>query len=164
MVKAGNPLNIHSYQDAAANTDIRVGVIPGGQETTYFRETGTSDDRMTKFTLPNDMFQALRAGRIDTFALTSITVQEKLKQLGADSGVERATPMDDLYLDGKLQKFYMGGGFRKEDQTLLDAYNGALADFVGSPEHMAIVEPFGLSSAEVPPSPPKTAAQLCAGE
>ena len=163
-VKAGNPFNIHSYQDAADNPDVRVGVIPGGQETTFFRVHGTPEDRMTKFTLPNDLFQALIAGRIDTFALTSITVQEKLKQLGSDAGIERATPMEDVYIDGKLQKFYTGAGFRKEDTDLLEAYNAAVNDFVGSAEHMALVEPFGISSAEAPPNPPKTSVELCAEE
>ena len=164
VVKEGNPFNIHSYQDAADNTDIRVGVIPGGQETTYFRVHGVSDDRMTKFTLPNDLFQALIAGRIDTFALTSITVQEKIKQLGSDGGIERAAPMEDVYIDGKLQKFYTGAGFRKEDTDLHEAYTAAVRAFVGTPEHMAIVEPFGISSAEAPPNPPKTSAELCAEE
>ena len=164
VVEAGNPFDIHGYQDAGDNPEVRVGVIPGGQETTYFRVHGVSDDRMTKFTLPNDLFQALIAGRIDTFALTSITVQEKLKQLGPDSGLERAMPMEDVYIDGKLQKFYTGAGFRKEDTELLAAYNAALADFVGSPEHMALVEPFGITSAEAPPNPPKSAAELCAEE
>ena len=164
VVKAGNPFDIHGYQDAGDNADIRVGVIPGGQETTFFRIHGVSDDRMTKFTLPNDLFQALIAGRIDTFALTSITVQEKLKQLGPDAGLERATPMEDVYIDGRLQKFYTGAGFRKEDTDLLEAYNAALADFVGSPQHMALIGPFGITSAEAPPNPPKTAAELCAEE
>ena len=163
-VKAGNPFNIHSYQDAADNADIRVGVIPGGQETTFFRVHGVPEERMTKFTLPNDLFQALIAGRIDTFALTAITVQEKLKQLGPDAGIERADPMEDVYIDGRLQKFYTGAGFRKEDTDLLEAYNAALADFVGSPEHLALVEPFGITSTEVPPNPPKTADELCAEE
>ena len=164
VVAAGNPFDIHGYQDAGDNAEVRVGVIPGGQETTYFRVHGVPDDRMTKFTLPNDLFQALIAGRIDTFALTSITVQEKLKQLGPDSGLERAMPMEDVYIDGKLQKFYTGAGFRKEDGDLLEAYNAALADFVGSPEHMALVEPFGITSAEAPPNPPKSADDLCAEE
>ena len=164
VVKAGNPFNIHSYQTAGDNKDIRVGVIPGGQETTYFRVHGVEDDRMTKFTLPNDMFQALIAGRIDTFALTSITVQEKLKQLGSGAGIERAEPMDDVYIDGKLQKFYTGAGFRKEDTDLHQAYIAAVQGFVGSAEHMALVEPFGISSAEAPPNPPKTSAELCAEE
>ena len=164
VVAAGNPFDIHGYQDAGNNPEVRVGVIPGGQETTYFRVHGVSDDRMTKFTLPNDLFQALIAGRIDTFALTSITVQEKLKQLGPDSGLERAMPMEDVYIDGKLQKFYTGAGFRTEDADLLAAYNAALADFVGSPEHLALVEPFGITSAEAPPNPPKSADELCAEE
>ena len=50
--------------------------------------------------------------------------------------------MEDVYIDGRLQKFYTGAGFRKEDTDLLEAYNAALAEFVGSPEHMALIEPF----------------------
>ena len=47
-VKAGNPFNIHSYQDAADNADIRVGVIPGGQETTSSGSTAfrRTDDQV----------------------------------------------------------------------------------------------------------------------
>ena len=93
---------------------------------------------MTKFVLPNDMFQALRAGRIDVFALTAITVQEKLKQLGSDSGIEKASPMEDLYLEGKLQKYYSAAGFRKEDTDLLEAYNAAVKAFVGTPAHLKL--------------------------
>ena len=165
VVKAGNPFNIHSYQDAGDNSDIRVGVVPGGQETTYFRVKGVPDDRMTKFTLANDLFQGLIAGRIDTFALTSITVQEKLKQLGGpDSGLERATPMEDVYVEGKLQKYFMGAGFRKEDTDLLEAYNAAVKELIASPKHLKMLSQYGVSSAEVPPNPPMMAAELCAEE
>jgi len=54
--------------------------------------------------------------------------------------------------------------FRKEDADLRDAFNKVLATFRGSSEQAALFEPFGITSAENPPSPPKTVEELCAGK
>ena len=52
-------------------------------------------------------------------------------------------------------------GFRKEDTALRDAVNAKLKDFIGSPEHLAMVEPYGFDQSNLPQL---TAAQHCAGE
>ena len=40
VVKAGNPFNIHSYHDVAANAEIRLGVIPGARRLPTFARSG----------------------------------------------------------------------------------------------------------------------------
>ena len=52
-------------------------------------------------------------------------------------------------------------GFRKEDQDFVDAFNAELKKFIGSPEHIALVEPIGFGKDYLPE---KTTAELCAGE
>ena len=69
-----------------------------------------------------------------------------------------------VVINGELMKFYQGEVFRKEDADLRDAFNAELATFRGSPEQATLFAPFGITSAENPPQPPKTAAELCAGK
>ena len=52
-------------------------------------------------------------------------------------------------------------GFRKEDTDLLEAFNAELEKFIGTPEHIALVEPFGFGEDFLPT---KTTAELCTAE
>ncbi len=164
MVKAGNPKNIHSYDDTVKNADVRVGVIQGAEEGNWLKAVGMPEDRIVNFPDPAAMLAGLKADRVDSFALAPVSVQAMLGELGSNGGVERALPFADLYVDGELMKFYQGEVFRQEDTDLRDAFDKALATFRGSPEQAALLAPFGITGAENPPSPPKTVEELCAGK
>jgi polar amino acid transport system substrate-binding protein len=164
MVKAGNPKNIHGYQDAVKSPDARIGVVQGADEGNWLKKLGMPEDRIVMFPDPPAMLAGLKANRIDAFALAPVSIQAMLTELGPDSGLERAHPFADVTIDGQLMKFYQGEVFRKEDTDLRDAFNKVLADFRGSPEQAKLFAPFGLTSAENPPSPPKTVEDLCAGK
>jgi polar amino acid transport system substrate-binding protein len=58
-------------------------------------------------------------------------------------------------------KGHGGFGFRKEDTDLIAAFDTALKAFIGSPEHIALVTPFGFGKDYLPN---KTMEQLCKGE
>jgi polar amino acid transport system substrate-binding protein len=164
MVKAGNPKNIHSYDDAVKSPDARIGVIQGAEEGNWLKALGMPEDRLVNFPDPAAMLAGLKADRIDAFALAPVTVQAMLNELGPNGGLERALPFGDVIIKGELMKFYQGEVFRKEDADLRDAFNAQLATFRGSPEQAALFAPFGITSAENPPTPPKTADELCAGK
>ncbi len=164
MVKAGNPKNIHSYDDAVKSADARIGVIQGAEEGNWLKALGMPEARLVNFPDPAAMLAGLKADRIDAFALAPVTVQGMLDELGPGGGVERALPFGDVIIEGALMKFYQGEVFRKEDTDLRDAFNMQLATFRGSPEQAALFAPFGITSAENPPTPPKTAEELCAGK
>ncbi|MFM9844275.1 MAG: ectoine/hydroxyectoine ABC transporter substrate-binding protein EhuB [Dongiaceae bacterium] len=164
MVKAGNPKNIHGYGDAVKSADARVGVIQGAEEGNWLKSVGMPESRIVNFPDPAAMLAGLKADRIDAFALAPVSIQAMLTELGPDGGLERALPFEDLVIDGQLMKFYQGEVFRKEDTDLRDAFNKVLVDFLGSPEQAALFAPFGITSAENPPSPPKTVEELCAGK
>ncbi len=164
MVKAGNPKKIHGYSDAVKSADARIGVIQGAEEGNWLKAVGMPADRIVNFPDPAAMLAGLKADRIDAFALAPVSIQAMLTELGPDGGLERALPFEDLVIDGQLMKFYQGEVFRKEDADLRDAFNKVLATFRGSPEQAALFAPFGITSAENPPSPPKTVEELCAGK
>jgi polar amino acid transport system substrate-binding protein len=163
MVKKGNPKNIHGYADAV-KSDAKVGVIQGAEEGNWLKSVGMPAERIVNFPDPAAMLAGLKADRVDAFALAPVSIQAMLAELGPDGGLERALPFEDLLIDGQLMKFYQGEVFRKEDTDLRDAFNKVLATYRGSPEQAALFEPFGITSAENPPAPPKTVEELCAGK
>jgi polar amino acid transport system substrate-binding protein len=102
--------------------------------------------------------EGVAAGRVEAYAGTSLTVNSLLAR--ADSqAIERAAPFEDPVIDGKSVRGYGAFGFRKDDRRLLEAFNEALARYVGSPQHLEAVGPFGFTAAELPKG--ATAASLC---
>ena len=75
-----------------------------------------------------------------------------------DASCAAITPM---LTDGVPEGFTTRVAFRKDDKELYQAFNEQLKKFVGSPEHIALVEPFGFGKDYLPN---KTMEQLCKGE
>jgi polar amino acid transport system substrate-binding protein len=48
--------------------------------------------------------------------------------------------------------------FRKEDAAFAAEFNRHLAEFIGTEAHLALIEPFGLTEADLPQ---RTTAELC---
>src|SRR5690606_15088518 len=46
IVQKGNPENLHSYEDIAANPDITVAVMSGTTEIEFLQEIGVSEDQI----------------------------------------------------------------------------------------------------------------------
>ena len=90
---------------------------------------------------------ALQAGLADGLALSTPTVRwmSLNDRLGA---TEQASPFAQPppELAGRLG--YGAVVFRKGDAQLRNAWDGALAEVLGSPVHLARVQPFGFTSTE----------------
>ena len=161
VVAAGNPKGIHSFEDIANNPDATIVVVAGGVERDYARKTGIPDDQVLVVPDFPTATAAIQTGRGDALALTALSAQNVIDTAN-DPRLERARPFTDPVIDGKVARGYSGFGFRKEDAELLDFFNQELAKFVGTPEHLALIGPFGFTESELPGD--KTAEQLCAGE
>ena len=160
VVKAGNPKGLHSFESLAANPDAVLVVVAGGVERDYARKTGVPDDRVVVVPDFPTATAAIQTGRGDALALTGLSAQN-LIDTAADPGLERAKPYTDPIIGGKVERGYSGYGFRKEDTDLRDHFNTVLAGYLGSPEHLALIGPFGFTEAELPGN--KTEKELCAG-
>jgi polar amino acid transport system substrate-binding protein len=160
LVKAGNPKDLHSYEDLAKRADAVLGVVAGTVERGYARKTGVPDQRVQVFPDAPSALSGVAAGRIDAYAGTSLTIQDIVSKT-TDTKLERAVPFTDPVIDGKSVRGYGAFAFRKEDQVLVDAFNRELAGFIGTPEHRKLVKPFGFTEQELPGD--VTAAQLCTG-
>jgi len=160
VVKEGNPLDLHSYDDIAQHESATLGVVAGTVERGYARSTGIPDDRVIVFPDPPSALAGVVAGRVDAYAGTSLTIQDLMNK--SDGGkLERAQPFTDPVINGETVSGYGAFGFRKGDDAFREAFNEALDKYIGTPEHLESVKPFGFTENELPGD--VTAEDLCGG-
>lgn len=156
-VRKGNPRGLTDYQTISDDPEAKVGLIAGTVEYNYALVTGIPGDRALLYRDFEDAIEGLKEGEVDAVGLTTLTAQD----LVADEPGLEATPQFYPMLDGLEVKGYGGFAFRKEDQALRQAFDEALAAFLGSEDHRALVEPFGFTPEMM--APDMTAQILCAG-
>jgi polar amino acid transport system substrate-binding protein len=156
LVKAGNPKQIADYGSIVANQDLKLAVMAGAVETGYAKDAGVPQAQLVVLPDQSSLLAAVQAGRADAAALTALSIADMAKK---GEGVESTKPFGAVA--GKSVKGHGGFGFRKDDKELYQAFNEQLKKFIGSPEHIALVEPFGFGKDYLPN---KTMEQLCKGE
>lgn len=156
LVKAGNPLELHGYDDVAENSGVKLGIMAGAAERGYARRAGIADDQVVILPDQAAMLAAVRSGRVDAVALTTLSIERMASKGGAR--VERAKPFETP----PWAYGYGAFAFRKGDTALLRAFNERLEAFIGTEEHLETVAPFGFSEAQLPGD--VTTAELCGAE
>jgi len=126
LVKAGNPLNIHGYEDMAKNNAVRVGDIRGAASVEYLTSAGIPKERVLLFPDKTAAVGALFANRIDALVYDTGTALSILKDPNV-KGYERATPFKEV-VKGKEMKNFMAFGFRPEDAEFRDLFNKNLKE------------------------------------
>lgn len=149
LVATGNPLDLHSFEDVAAHPSARIGVMGGSVEHRYAKQLGVPEDRIVVFPDYPSAIEGLKTDRVDAVAATVLTVEDLLRK-AENENIERAEPFTDPVIDGKTVKGYGAFGFRKGDEPLREEFNKHLADFIGTPEHLELVRPFGFSEETLP--------------
>src|SRR3954453_15157055 len=139
LVKAGNPKSIKDYSTIAGNPDLKLAVMAGAVEVGYAKDAGVPQDQLVVSPDQSSLLAAVQSGRADAASLTALSIADMAKK---GEGVESTTPFGEVA--GKSGKGQGGFGFRKEDKALLAAFNGELRKFIGTPEHIALVTPFGF--------------------
>jgi len=126
IVKKGNPLGIHSYDDIKANPKIR---LTGGRGTLNSKnalDAGVPTSQLTYLGDPQAMLSAILAGRADAATLSAPSVVGLLQDPKLQ-GVERAKPFTGLVKNGVPSMMYTAIAFRADDESLRDAYNKELS-------------------------------------
>lgn len=157
-VKPGNPKKIATYIEVAANKDVRIGILAGSIAIKEALDAGVQQAQISTFPDMPGLIAALRADRVDTIVGTSLTWGDVIKKLGEGNGLEALEPFTEVA--GKSVVSHGAFGFRKEDADLRDTVNEALKPFIGTAEHLALVEPFSFSKYTLPV---KTTDQMCRG-
>lgn len=156
LVPAGNPKGLTDYGSIVANPEAKLAVMSGAVEADYAKSAGVPEGQLVVLPDQSSLLAAVQSGRADAAALTALSIADMAAK---GEGVESAKPFGEVA--GTSVKGHGGFGFRQEDTDLQEAFNTELKAFLGSPEHIALVEPFGFGADYLPN---KTMEQLCAGE
>ncbi|MFY0635254.1 MAG: ectoine/hydroxyectoine ABC transporter substrate-binding protein EhuB [Vannielia sp.] len=138
-VKAGNPLGLETYEDIAANPEIRMTTCAGCAEELYATERGVQTSQIMHFTDPQSGIKMLQQGRVDVFALSGLGTADLLKKTN-DPELELVMPVKGVPMG------CAGAAFNPEDTAFREAYDAALAELKESGEFAAIIEPYGFST------------------
>lgn len=154
VVREGNPLGLTDYWSIAENEQARVALLSGTVEYNYAMVTGIPAERSLIYFTFREAAEALLAGEVDAVGATALTARD----LAEDYDGLAATTQFYPELDGEEVKGYGGFTFRREDTALVEAFNRELADFLGSEEHLALIEPYGFGADMLPD---RTTTELC---
>ena len=148
LIKEGNPKDINDYDDIAANSDVTLAVMAGAIEGQYAQQAGVPISQLLVVPDRAAGTAAVEAGRADAFALTSLTIGDIVEARGSDAGLAKTDAFSTVA--GENVKGHGGFGFRNEDAEFVDEFNQKLTEFIGTDEHLALVEPFGFGKDELP--------------
>jgi polar amino acid transport system substrate-binding protein len=147
-VQQGNPKGLATYTEVAAQPDVKLGVMTGAIQKDYAMKSGVKEDQIMSFPDTPSAIAALRAGRVDVVAATSLTIADMIQKSGDGSGIEALKSFSKV---GEESVVGHGAfGFRKDDVDFRDAVNAELKTFIGSPEHIALVTPLGFGQNLLP--------------
>lgn len=158
LVREGNPKNLQNFEDVAQQ-NATIAVLSGAVEKGYAEAAGVPGGQITTLDNQDNMLRAVATGRVDSAALTDISLQWLVKQ-NPGQPVEVSpsfTPKDE-----SGEEIVTAGGFvfRKPDNSLRETFNGELRKLHESGKWLEIVKPFGFTEANVPPEDLSTQ-QLC---
>ncbi|NJL01067.1 MAG: ectoine/hydroxyectoine ABC transporter substrate-binding protein EhuB [Spirulinaceae cyanobacterium RM2_2_10] len=160
IVAAGNPQQLHGYDDIADNGAI-LGIVAGTDEQAKIQALGIPAAQVVVLPTAPSAVNAVKAGKIAAYADNALILQELLDT--DDSGrVAKADPFEDFPAADETVYRYGAFGFRRQDADLRDAFNEQLAALIGTAEHLALIRPFGFTAQELPGE--MTAARLCQRE
>jgi polar amino acid transport system substrate-binding protein len=160
LVPKGNPRNLHSYADFAKSPDLHLGGARGSENPKNALAAGVPQDQMVYFASSDAMISALLSGRVDATTVSApiaarIAASENLK-----GGIERALPFEGVkHSDGKPAQMFTATVFRQDEGELKELLNAQLGKLKQDGSLLQIMEQYGFSSAELPPS--NATAQLC---
>lgn len=161
LVAAGNPKNIHSYDDFVNNPDLKMGIVSGADQLDFAQAYGLDESQIVPLNANADAPSALTAGRIDAYAATGLTV------VGLAEGndrVEVAADFVDPVVDGEPVRSFGAFTFSQDDAEFLEAFNAELAAFHETPEYREILKSHGLTDADVDAALGASTEALCAAE
>ena len=138
-VKAGNPHGLATYEDIAANPDIKMTTCAGCAEELYATERGVQTSQIMHFTDPQSGMKMLQQGRVDVFALSGLGTKDLLDKIN-DPELELIMPVKGVPMG------CAGAAFNPADTAFRAAYDTALAEIKESGEFASIIEPYGFST------------------
>ncbi|MFT4959326.1 MAG: polar amino acid transport system substrate-binding protein [Paracoccaceae bacterium] len=143
LVPAGNPKNIHTYQDIITS-GAKLVTGAGFNTVEAAKKEGVPDSQMMLVAGEVEILAAMKAGRADAAIQTFFGAMEHVEK--TDGKFEVTDPSD---LPVWTQN-WVGIGMRKADTDFLAAFNTAMAKVIGGEAWMAATAPYGYTKYQLP--------------
>lgn len=151
----GNPKEIEKIEDIAAK-GLTVAVIAGSGHVGYAALAGIPADKVLQIPDTASAIAAVRAGRADAFFVDAGGIKALISSV-PEQDFEMTKPFSEI--NGHIAMPHGAIAFRPEDADFVAVFNKYLEQRVKSPEHVNMLETYGLSADDLPRY---TAAELCA--
>ena len=162
VVKKGNPKNLKSFADVAADKTAKVAVLLGSEEVEFADIAGITKDQQVVVPDYATGISSLQAGQVDAVIQLTISLRPLFERTNDPN-------LEFVYLaeqpknkDGKSITSYGGTAFRKEDTALRDLYNVGLKKLRDSGQQLALMSTFGFTEEDLPPAD-LLSDKICAG-
>ncbi|HLS43059.1 MAG TPA: ectoine/hydroxyectoine ABC transporter substrate-binding protein EhuB [Paenalcaligenes sp.] len=159
MVAAGNPKDIHAYEDFS-DSDYKVAIMAGADQLEMMQALGVDESRMVTIANNADAISTVATGRADAYAATSLTASELASK---SDQVEIAANFTDPVINGEAIRSWGGFAFSQGSEDLRDAVNEELLKFKETQQWRDILSGYGFTDADLDASPTRTTSQLCEG-
>ncbi|MBU5467557.1 ectoine/hydroxyectoine ABC transporter substrate-binding protein EhuB [Virgibacillus sp. MSJ-26] len=161
IVKKGNPLDLHSYEDIADNPDVVVSVMSGATENDFLKSEGVDPDQIQSAPDIPATFSAVESDRADATTGTEMTIKMALESADTED-LEFVEDFEQPDIEGVPS--YGAVAFHPEHQELLDAFNEKLQELKDDGTVEEILEDNGFSGEMNFPEDDVTAEMVCDGE
>ncbi len=161
LVESGNPTGIQTFEDIAADPDIRLAVLNASVEQTYAEYFGVTEDQMELIPDQTTGFEHLEAGRVDAVSMLAVSHNYLLQERGQEDEFDVTEPFFPV-MDGFEEKGWGGLCLRQGDTEMLDEINRVIAEFTESGRLLELGEQWGFTENDLPDG--TTTEELCSGE
>jgi len=145
VVRAEDAHRLNGYRAIALDPSARLGVVGGQVQRDTALKAGVPPERISEFATQPDALAAVLAGRVDAYASTAIGNRTVVRALGSPAlAVVDAAEVQARAPVGAYS-------FARESVALRDRFDEALARYLGSPGHRAMMAAHGLSDREIDP-------------
>jgi polar amino acid transport system substrate-binding protein len=143
IVAPGNPKGLETYQDIK-DAEAVLATGAGYNIVEVAKKEGISESNIMQVPGPTEILAAVKAGRADAGGVTFFTAQNLAQESGGAVDVTDPSKLPEWTLN------WVGIAFRPSDTDFLAAFNEAQAEYLGSDEMLAAVEPYGYTEAQLP--------------
>lgn len=144
LTRAGNPKGLTSYDELVRQPGVRVAVLAGSVEDAALAALPLGEGRRLSVPDAQSGLAAVLSGAADALALSLPTV----RQMAAASQGRLAS---QAVQGAALRDNRVALALHRKDATLHGAVDAALAGYVGSAAHRAMLERFGFTVDDLPP-------------
>ncbi|MCK1292034.1 transporter substrate-binding domain-containing protein [Bradyrhizobium sp. 30] len=152
VVLKGNPKGLENYADIAKKGATLV-EIAGYAPIETAKRVGVPSEKIMIVPGHTEVLAAIRSGRADAFAVSLSEGNGLVKSSNGSIEVTDPSKMQDN------SKNFVSIGFRKSDADFVKQFDVAQRSYLGSPEMMETVAPFGYTQTMLPNG--QTAAWVC---